>query len=241
MTRDARCLSVVAMLACVACGVDTRLLDATESPAADASGGAPSGKVTVLGGQGGNAESQPASADGCADLDTDGTPDCDTTLVEDPTFAADVSGWTALGDATLRWAHKDSLGDGASGSALLHDAAPADAVPRASAFQCVPLAGSALVVAYASAFVVALADDEDQAQAELQVTFFDGPDCSGESGGFFETPPSTVAGGWTTVQAGGISPDTTSSLGIALVGIKAPSSAELDVYFDDILLKARSL
>jgi len=236
-----RWLFGAAALIAAACGIDTRALDPDPSSAGDGSAGAPPETVTALAGQGGVPDTAPASASGCADLDTDGVPDCDTTLVEDPAFTADVSGWTALGEATLRWAHKDSLGDGASGSALLGDDTPVEEVPRASAFQCVPLAGSALVVAYASAFVEPIDDVDDQPQAELEVTFFDGDDCSAESGGFFETPPSTVAGGWATVQAGGLSPDTTNSVGIALVGIKAPSSAELHVYFDNVMLKAETL
>lgn len=238
---DERWLLVLGVLAVAACGVDTRSLDKNPSPAGDGSGGAPTEAVTVLGGQGGAAETPIASADGCADLDTDGTPDCDTTLVEDPTFADDVSGWTALGEATLSFAHKDALGNGASGSALLSDDAPVGEVPRVSAFQCVPLAGSSLVVAYASAFVVPLDGEGDEPQAAVAVTFFNGDDCSGDSGGSFETPPSTVAGGWTTVQAGGVSAETTTSVGVALVGIKATSSDELRVYFDNIMLKAQSL
>ena len=50
--------------------------------------------------------------------------------------------------------------------------------------------------------------------------------------------PST--GAWTTIQAGGLSNATTSSVSIALVGIKAPSASELNVYFDNVMLKAKS-
>jgi hypothetical protein len=197
-------------------------------------------------GSGGGGGAQQATAppspgdliDGCADLDTDGVADCDATLVENASFSSDVSGWFAAGDTKLSWSRKNALDDDGSGSAKLTDASPAAAAPRASAFQCVPVDGSSLIVAWANAFVEASNDSDEPAQAELELTFVDGDDCSGATSGYFETPPTRVTGGWAVVQAGALAPASTHSVAVALVGIKAPDAGDLAVYFDNIMVKA---
>jgi len=200
---------------------------AGETDGADAGGDA--------GGAGGDSSIAPPGPGGdCADLDTDGVPDCQATLVENPTFESDVDGWTVLGDAQLEWQPENALGDQSSGSAKL-----TAEIPRASAYQCVSLAGAKLVIAYASAYVEPSDDPDQTPQAELEVTFFQGEGCSGTSDGYFETPPSKDAGTWDTVQAGGLSKETTQSVAIALVGIKPDAVKELDVSFDNVMLKAQ--
>lgn len=175
--------------------------------------------------------------DGCADLDTDGVPDCDATLVDNPSFSSDVSGWSTSGGAELAWSKKNALEDANSGSARLTDSTPAVSAPRASAFQCVPVDGDSLIVAWANAFVEVSVDGDEQAEAELEVTFVDGDDCNGTTSGYFETPPTSVTGGWTVVQAGALAPASTRSVSVALVGVKAPD-ATLSVYFDNVMVKA---
>jgi hypothetical protein len=178
--------------------------------------------------------------DGCADLDTDGVADCKATLVKNPSFTSDASGWVPLGDDELIWDPKNALEDLPSGSAKLSAHTPRASAPRAIASQCVPLSGAQLIIAYANAFVEPAGDAGDPAQAELEVSFFAGADCSGKRDRFFETPPSTVTGEWTTIHAGGLSDATTSSVSIALAGIKSASASELDVYFDNVMLIAKA-
>lgn len=171
--------------------------------------------------------------DGCADLDTDGAPDCKVTLVMNPTFASDASGWIPIDDADLSWDPKNALSDLPSGSAKLSTTAL-----RSSAVQCVVLEGERLVIAYASAFVEPPIVPSDPNEAELEVSFFGSDDCSGERTSYFRTPPSSRTGAWTTIQAGGISKPTTHSLSIELVGARAPAAAALTAYFDNVMLKA---
>jgi hypothetical protein len=194
------------------------------------------------GGAGGQQSTAPPEhgdlIDGCADLDTDGVADCEVTLVDNPSFSSDVSGWSTSGDTKLRWSKKNALDDDGSGSAKLTDGTPAASAPRASAFQCVAVDGNSLIVAWANALVEASDAGDEQAQAELEVTFVDGDDCNGTSSGYFETPPTTVTGGWTVVQAGALAPASTHSVAVALVGIKAPDAADLSVYFDNVMVKA---
>jgi len=221
----------------LACAVDDRALANRPPPVEMGAGGEVNGVDAGgdEGGAGGASSLLPSGpADGCADLDTDGVSDCEVTLVENPTFQSDIDGWTALGDAELEWEPESALGDSETGSAKL-----TAEVPRASAYQCVPLEGAKLVIAYASAYVEPSDDPDEAPQAELDVTFFQGANCSGVSDGYFETPPSKDVGTWATIQAGGLSKDTTQSVAVALVGIKPDSVDALAVRFDNVMLKAQ--
>ena len=160
--------------------------------------------------------------------------------MKNPSFTSDVGDWEPLGNAMLDWDPENALADLPSGSARLTDDTPYAAAPRATAFQCVPLDGEWLVIAYANAFVEPTDESEDSAQAALEVSFYQSDDCSGQSDGFFETPPSSVTDEWTTIQAGSLSKETTASASIELVGIKAASASELNVYFDNVMVKAKA-
>jgi len=190
------------------------------------------------GGGAGEAGAAPTGGlvDGCADLDTDGIADCDVTLVETPSFTSDVNGWTPLEDAELTWDAKNALGDLPSGSARL-----IAATPRASAAQCVDLAGEQLVIAYAQAFVKPEPGAEDPPRALLEISFFEADACDGERSRYFATPPSAATDEWVTIQAGGLATDATRSLSIALVATKAQSAADVTVYFDNVMLKVQPL
>jgi len=233
-----RLSSLALVLGLLACSVDDRTLGAPPGPTEIGASGAPGEEGGAGGAEGGAAGERPSGeglVDGCADLDTDGVADCEATLLENGTFQSDVDGWTVLGEAELGWEPENALGDLPSGSAKL-----SAQLPRASAYQCVPLDGKHLVIAYASAWVEPSDDSEDPPQAELEVTFFQGEGCSGVSDGYFETPPSADSSAWTTIQAGGQSMETTQSVSVALVGVKPSSASELNIYFDNVMLKAQA-
>lgn len=173
--------------------------------------------------------------DGCADLDTDGTSDCEATLLETPTFDSNVSAWTAVEPAELAWDTRNARADGPSGSGRL-----SASMAPARAFQCVALAGPQLVIAYADAFVVQPEGSTHLTQALLEVSFFEEEDCQGEREQFFETPPTTIANAWSTVHAGGVTTTTTRSVAIALVAANSVSPEEVETYFDNVLLKAQA-
>lgn len=228
------------LLGCCACAVDDRELalgggvgggghGGSAGHDAGTGGRAGSGSPTE-GGAGG--EAADGLVDGCADLDTDGVADCTTTLVETPSFTEDVKGWEALDDAVLTWDSKNALSDEPSGCAKL-----SASTARARAVQCLKLAGRQLVIAYAQ--VLAESANGAAARGQLHVAFFEKDDCTGDSIGFFETPPSTAADAWTTVQAGGLSDEAAASMAISLVGVKASSAPQLEVYFDNVMLKTK--
>jgi hypothetical protein len=222
----------LALLAC-ACSVDDRrLMPAAEDGTVESFGGA----ASTGGGD------QPDAGDvgaamgglvkGCADLDTDGVSDCEETLLDNGTFTSDVQSWAPVGATELSWDPKNALSDSPSGSAKLGVAAP-----RASARQCAPLSGKQLVIVWANAFVEA---DADSAKAMLEFTFFDTPDCSGPTGLFVDTPPTHVNNAWAVVQAGQLSPVTTKSVSVDLVGLNGAPDAEFSAYFDNVMLKAKA-
>lgn len=230
------------VLGLCACSVDERELalgssggSAGASGAAGQSAGASgrAGGVSSEGGAGG--ESADGLVNGCADLDTDGVADCTTTLVKTPSFTDDVSGWSASGDAQLRWDAKNALSDRPSGSARL-----SASTSRAAAVQCTKVDGRQLVIAYAQVLAESV-DGETPSRGQLHVEFFESQDCTGDATGFFETPPSTQADVWTTVQAGGLSEEGAASLAISLVGLKPADAVELEVYFDNVMVKSKDL
>jgi len=226
-----------------ACSVDHRHLEhglGESGYASNADGGTAAGATdepdASSAGSAGATGDPRGLVDGCADLDTDGIADCQATLLENPTFDRDTRAWNAAPDATLSWAPKNALGDVPSGSALLGASAA-----RASSEQCVKMEGKRLVIAYANAFVVAASSGGSTGQAELEISFFESVDCSGDRFGYFETPPSSLPDEWATIQAGGVAPDGTRSVSLALVGLKASGTTPFEVYFDNVMLKAKEL
>lgn len=217
----------VALLA-AACSLDRRSLSV--GPADDRVGG---GGGDPFGAMAGESGAPPGGlggpgrlVDGCADLDTDGVSDCKVTRVKNPTFGGDVSGWLAESGAELRWDPKNALEDVPSGSAKLTTTAP-----QGRAQQCVVLADQRLVITYASVLV------ETMGRAQLEASFFDTPDCSGERSRYFETPPSQLVDTWATVQAGGLAPLGSRSVSLALVGLNLDAPQAFAAYFDNVMLK----
>jgi hypothetical protein len=223
-------------LGLVGCAVDDRHLEEGGAGAAGPLVVDPSGNSGGVGdGSAGGSSSPSDLVDGCADLDTDGIADCTTTLVENPTFTSDASGWTPVADAEWAWDPKNALDDTPSGSGRL-----SAGTPRPSAVQCVAIAGQQLVIGYVSVFVEAPDDTASANQAELDVSYFASSDCSGPITGYFDAPPSAMMGAWTTVHAGSLSPTTTASALVALTGVKADDAATVTAYFDNVMVKTKA-
>jgi hypothetical protein len=178
----------------------------------------------------------PPLVDGCADLDTDGVSDCSVTLVDNPTFESNVSGWKALDAATLTWNDGNALGDEPSGCALLRatGALDVEGSTLVGATQCVAVPTEMIIVAYANVRV-------PLGQAELEVSFFASDECQGDPSSHFSTPPSTAVDEWVTIQAGGLSGRATKSASVALLGIKPNRAEEFEACFDNVMLSPRPL
>jgi hypothetical protein len=229
---DRRGLVVLALWSS-ACAVDDRQL--TPAPSDDTGGdyGGQSGTSTGTGEQTGASRSPFELLDGCADLDTDGVPDCQVTLVQNATFTSDTSDWVPDANTELDWDSKNALDDQPSGSAKL-----TSKTPRASASQCVAVGADLFIIAYANAFVTASAEGGTPAQPELEVSIFDTDDCTGPGTILFDAPPTDGVDTWTVIQAGNITSATTQSASIALVAL-AGSNSEALAYFDNVMLKTK--
>lgn len=191
---------------------------------------------------GGASTGLPRLVDGCADLDSDGVADCSVTLAKNPAFEKDVTNWSALDGATLTWDTDNALADTPSGCARLRPRDPPDArVLIYRAAQCVPVQPNRIIIAFANARVDSAAGAMQLVHAELEVSYFDNPDCSGKSSGYFATPPSEASSKWVTIQAGGVSGPATTAVSVALLGIRPETTSDLNVCFDNVMIKAKPL
>jgi hypothetical protein len=224
------------------------------SAGTDSGAGAAAGGTTQVGDGGAVADTAGASGEGsarplptvggCADLDTNGIADCKETIVTNPDFKQDVSGWVAEADATLMWDPLNAVGDPPSGSALVASTGVIDADASGAALraasQCVPIAGKQLVTAYANAFVDAGQDADGK--AEVDVFFFDAANCQGTFAGSFSTPQPTdgAAGSWLTLLAGSVSSEAVKSALVKLAISKPFRAASFQARFDNVLVKVQS-
>lgn len=179
----------------------------------------------------------PPLVDGCADLDSDGVADCTVTRTQNSAFGRDVRGWTALGAASLTWDPDNALADTPSGCARLRVSNDGAMIYRAT--QCVAVPADQIIIAYANARVEMAAAATQVAHAQLELSFFDTPDCAGKSTKYFATPPSEASSNWVTIQAGGVSATTTTAVSVALVGIRPTTADALSVCFDNVMIKAK--
>jgi hypothetical protein len=206
-------------------------------------GGSSGGSSNVSGAGGSSGASSNGLVNGCADLDVDGVADCQTTFAKNPSFKTDTTNWAAVGSASLVWDSNNALADTPSGCARLsaEGTLDIDGSVLVKAEQCVPLSGQQIVIAYANAFVETGVHSSDLGLAELEVSFFDSEDCTGQRSGYFETPTSPGSGKWTTIHAGGVPGAATKSVAIALAGLKAYRAEKLDICFDNVMLKTKAL
>lgn len=260
--RAASRWAVLACLGISACTLDTRTLhrDATTSAGAgrdpggagsSATGSGASAGSGVDASSGGTGTTDPSSnagsgvsplpplVDGCADLDSDGVADCKVTLAKNPSFETDVAEWKAVDGASLTWDSDNALADTPSGCARLRAGADSDSIYRAS--QCVAVPADQIIIAYANARVDVASAGTQMVHAELEVSFFDDPDCGGKSTGYFATPPSEASKDWVIVQAGSPSGPKTAAVSLSLVGIRPDPTNQQSVCFDNVMVKAKPL
>jgi len=230
------------------CSLDTRELhyNPESGGRAGASAEAPRQPGVDQGGGAGESDAgSPGASDGCTDLDEDGTPDCEQTLIENATFASDVAPWTAEADAELSWDEHNAAHDLPSGSALLRvtGSATSEAQGAAlqSASQCLSITGKQLVTVYANALVAA--DQPSHGQARVDVLFFDSRACASAYVSSFSTPQplAAVNGEWLALKAGAISGANTKSVLVKLTVSRPFDAASFQAYFDNVLLKTAAV
>ena len=130
-----------------------------------------------------------------------------------------------------------------SGSALLASSGVVDEIAGGLALraaqQCVPIAGSNLVIVYGNAFVDS--GQDEQGRAEIDVAFFDSKDCSGALATSFSTPQPLDArlDAWFTLKAGAVSGVATQSAQVKLAVLKPLRAASFQARFDNVLVTAQ--
>lgn len=181
---------------------------------------------------------------GCADLDTNGIPDCSETIANNADFKQDVQGWLAETDVTLTWDPMNAAGDPPSGSAVVASTGVIDANATGAALraasQCLPVAGKRLVTVYANARVDAGQDPDGH--AEVDVFFFNAPGCTGNLASSFSTPQplDAMPGVWLNLKAGSVSGELAQSMLVKLALSKPFRAASFGARFDNVLVKVQS-
>ena len=259
---------LVCSVAVVSCALDSRTFEVIAGAAGQAgalgasagsenagragdeqTAGAGRGGASLVGsagraGSGGEAGQPEQLVAGCADLDGNGIADCTETLVTNPDFKSDVSGWEsgADPDTTISWDPRNSWPEPSSGSALVASTGVIDANAIGAALrgasQCVSVAGKRLVTVYANAFVDNAQDQ--QGHAEIDVFFFDTADCTEMSVDGFSTPQplGKTVGSWITIKAGAISAVTTKSALVKIAVSKPFRAPAFEARFDNVLVRS---
>ena len=173
----------------------------------------------------------------CADLDQDGNPDCNQTLLKNARFDRDVSSWAAEYGATASWQPApDALGGSPSGSIVVTNVNVISAVgtSMAGASQCLHATGGANYHVAAQARIQA---GQGIGSAGLAVQFFPSTDCSGSANGAWSSPVISTPIAWTTISGSVVAPNASGSLSVRLVALKQFKAAAFHVQFDNVLLK----
>jgi hypothetical protein len=177
-----------------------------------------------------------AGSSPCADLDQDGHPDCDETLVLNARLDSELAPWTAEYGAMQSWdgAH-DGLGGHASGSIAVVNAivVAASGSTMTGASQCV----AASAGAYQVKTQVLIAAGQPAGGAGVNVQFYPTSDCSGPVSGAWSSDLVAVTGVWTIAAGGFGAPAGAGSMRVRLVAVKDFAAMPFEAHFDNILLE----
>jgi hypothetical protein len=173
----------------------------------------------------------------CADLDGDGKPDCQETLLANARFDSDISSWTAEYGASASWqGAPDAIGGSASGAIVVSNlnviATPGTSLAGAS--QCVPAVAGA---SYHVAAQVLNASGQGAGSAGLAIQFFPSADCSDSIAGAWSSPVTSTVGVWTVIASTVSAPAAAGSMRVRLVALKPFSAPVFQAHFDNVLLE----
>jgi len=248
---------VVAAVCASACTLDARSLkpaheDGGSLPVlGDATGGGPyfkdSAAVTYTRDAGngpvdtGASSPPPPSNVGCVHF-VDATADCDRTLTQNSDFNGDDDGWASSGGAVLRWVPFDVQGSSKSGALGVKTAQVGDfdGPVESAATQCIPVVPDTIYDYAAGVYIKR--GQVDGGQAQIEVWFYDKPNCDG----LVHTPAYSLqtfyaTNRWETlVSATSLKPEETiHSQAVRLVVQKPFRSDPFEVLFDAVRVTAR--
>jgi hypothetical protein len=214
---------------------------------AGAPGSAGSGESTGTGGAAGPGGAGDGAAAGCPDLDRDGIPDCEQTLLANPSFDSSTSGWTAGPGSGASWTSLDGVGNPASGALVVtnRDTNPRDATNgaiSAGAFQCIPVTTG---VDYTVSVQVYLPAGQGAGWAGFVLDDYFSPDCSGSPVTLPFLSAQVTAGVVGQVRWQAVSGTTTQtplgvrSRAVRLVVVKPTAQISLEARFDNVLVRVQ--
>jgi hypothetical protein len=172
----------------------------------------------------------------CADLDNDGKPDCNVTLVKNSRFDTDTSQWTAEYGATEAWLPgPDALGS-LSGSIAVTNTTVVTAMgtTMAGAEQCVSAIASASYRIAAQTFIPT---GQGSGVADIAVQLFPSSDCSGAASGAWSSAVTSATGAWDTLSGSFVAPTGAKSMRVRLTAVKMFSAPAFTAQFDNVLLE----
>ena len=243
-------------------GTPSELGSAGEAGAIDTPGSSGSGQggttSAAAGGPTQNGGSSAGGSDGgtggsvlplgsCPDLDQNSVPDCQESLVQDPSFDSDggdgsmaIAAWANEANATKAWQDTDADARTKSGSLAVKNinVVSIDGLTMAGAKQCVKVTGGTTYELYAKTFV-----SSGQAGAPaggFNINFFAAADCSGDvlTGKTSNLPDATDS--WSVLHAEAQAFSNARSMLVRLVAVKEFKVDPVTVLFDDVLVKAKS-
>ena len=227
-----------------ACSVDTRVLSRRSAPIQAEAGAGGSGALKSsaagIGGDGmsgGGTGHVPASAEAgatsgkgdCPDLDRNGIPDCQETLIKNATFERDDSEWQLESPLVSAW---DEDGSGARAGSLR--ITNADTFRLSTATQCVRIQGGERYLMSAETSVEAA---PDSGFSQLHARFYDSRNCSGNASGFGVSGQVGLDRRWTTLSGLLSAPVGSQSLLIRLLVARRSPEDAVSARFDNVLLR----
>lgn len=173
---------------------------------------------------------------GCPDLDENDVPDCDETLVLNANFDANLNDWHEEANALANWEQDDALDHDASGSATVTNRTfyeDREGQVMRGLWQCIPASPS---FSYQLLTQVRISGAAGQVWGGLSVSFYDGPDCTGNVV-TASTPMLGTTTDWSMTEARADATDTTQSMLVRLVVNKPYTAPAVTVDFDNVLIR----
>lgn len=196
-------------------------------------GSAGTGKGGTAGASLGDAGSSGAVAPGCKDLDSDGVPDCDETLVKNASFDANAASWVADEGVEQGWAQDDADEHASSGSLTLTNTTSEDVngYTLGGTAQCIPVEETNSYHFVAQMYV---SDGQGEGNGGVNLWFFNLPNCEGSIVSA-TTKLEGVTGQWQLVYANPPTPMDAHSVAVRLVVAKPYRNPKFAVSFDNVL------
>lgn len=221
-----------------ACGLDERVLLATDATGGSAAGGGGSSSSSAGRAPGWDA---PAPPDDCVYVGKTVEAGCET-LVSNPGFDQGVVGWPAESlSMQVAWADQDAAQSEQSGSLSVDNTLFGDALGEviSGALQCIPATAGAVYDVAAQVFIP---KQSASGRAGVSVFFYKKGDCNASLAGTdmsFTTDLVSDTEVWTPVSGRFVVPNGFNSMEVRLVAGKDFKLRSFKVLFDDVLVQEK--